>query len=133
MTVLYVEDEDDDVLFMKMAFKRLGIGMPLESVPNGKAAIDYLSKRPRPTLLLLDLNLPIVSGFEVLEWLRRQPALETLPVVIFSSSGRAEDRERAAALRADDYVLKPTSGSMFRDVLRDVQARWLPKGPGESE
>jgi CheY-like chemotaxis protein len=132
--VLYVEDEEDDVLFMSLAFKKLSGAARLESARDGRAAIDYLQgappyddrdRHPLPTVILLDLNLPLVSGFDVLKWIRQQAALSTVPVVIFSSSGRLEDRERALDLRADDYLLKPVSGLEFREVVRGFLARWL--------
>ncbi len=77
-TVLYVEDEEGDLFFMQAAFRKAGIGQALRSVGNGREAIDYLAgsgpyadreRHPLPTMVLLDLNLPLISGFEVLEWL----------------------------------------------------------------
>lgn len=131
--VLYVEDEADDVLFMRLACRNSG--WALEAVENGRQAIAYLSgeppyadreRHPLPALVLLDLNLPLVSGFDVLRWVREQPAFRELPVVIFSSSGRAEDRARAAALGADDYLLKPSSGDLFREAVDALQRRGRP-------
>jgi CheY-like chemotaxis protein len=71
--VLYVEDEEYDVLFMRRAFEKAGGGHDLHVVIDGQKAIDYLSdaSQPRPDLVLLDLNLPLISGFEVLDWMRR--------------------------------------------------------------
>jgi CheY-like chemotaxis protein len=133
-SLLYIEDEENDVFFMKMAFERTGLAHTLHSVSNGKEAIAYLaghgpysdrSRYPLPAVILLDLNLPLISGFEVLQWLRQQPHLERLPVVVFSSSGRPEDMKKAQELGANDYLLKPTSGMGFSDVARRMQERWL--------
>lgn len=133
-TVLYVEDEADDVLFMRVAFQRLGAAVDLRSVEDGGRAMAYLggespfadrTQYPQPDVLLLDLNLPLHSGFEVLQWLRDQPALAQLPVVIFSSSGRPEDRARAQELGASDYLLKPSSGLDFVQVAKHLQDIWL--------
>lgn len=132
--VLYVEDEENDVLFMRAAFRRQGIDVPLQTVPNGQEAISYLAgdppfadrqQHPFPAVVLLDVNLPLRSGFEVLHWIRQQPQLEALKVVMFSSSGRPEDRQRATELGATDYALKPSSGMQFSEVARTLVSKWL--------
>lgn len=132
--VLYVEDEADDVLFMQAAFRRIGLQAPLHAVTDGQQAIAYLAgegayadrgAHPLPALVLLDLNLPLQSGFEVLRWIRGEPRFASLPVVVFSSSGRPEDRQRAAELGASDYALKPSSGMQFSEVVEQVRAAWL--------
>ncbi len=123
--LLYVENEDDDVFFMRNAFNRLGIAGYFHAVSDGDQAISYLAGlppyddrelHPIPSMVLLDLNLPVRSGFAVLEWLRSQPHFRTLPVVVFSSSGRLEDRQRAEQLGASDYLLKPNSGAQFIEL-----------------
>lgn len=130
-TLLYVEDEDNDVLFMRRALERAGVSVDLQTVCDGDKALAWLSAqepygaRSLPSLVLLDLNLPARSGFEVLEWLRCQPPLRHIPVVIFSSSGRPEDREKARLLGASDYILKPTSTLRLVDIARDLNTRWL--------
>jgi CheY-like chemotaxis protein len=122
--VLYVEDEEDDIFFMRRAFAKAGCADAFHAVKDGKRAITYLSGEngecPSPQVILLDLNLPLVSGFEVLEWIRRQPHFQSLPVIIFSSSGRPEDRSRAEALGANDYLLKPASAEDFVSVASDI-------------
>jgi CheY-like chemotaxis protein len=132
--ILYVEDEPDDVFFMRDAFRRLGVESGFDAVEDGGRAIAYLSGRtpyedrvqhPLPACVLLDVNLPVRSGFEVLAWLREQPEMARLPVVIFSSSGRLEDRQRAEQLGATDYILKPTSGREFMQAARRVVGTWL--------
>lgn len=134
--VLYVEDEEDDVFFMRNAFSKLGVQDRFYAVQDGGRAILYLAgqepytdreRHPLPSFVLLDLNLPVRSGFEVLEWLRSQPQFKSLPVVIFSSSGRLEDRQRAEQLGATEYLLKPTSGSQFLDMARQLAETWLGK------
>jgi CheY-like chemotaxis protein len=132
--ILYVEDEEDDVFFMKDAFRRVGPVVSFHAVEDGERAIAYLAgsppymdrgEHPLPACVLLDLNLPIRSGFEVLEWLRGQPQFQQLPVVVFSSSGRPEDRQRAQQLGATDYLLKPASGREFVDTARRLSERWF--------
>lgn len=129
--LLYVEDEENDVFFMRRAIERAGVVVDFQSVCDGDKAVAYLAGespyagRRLPRLVLLDLNLPLRSGFEVLEWLRGRPELSDIHVVVFSSSGRPEDRERARLLSADDYILKPTSGSAKMDIARELWRRWL--------
>lgn len=133
-TVLYVENEENDVLFMRRAFKQAGLIESLRAVPSSREAMDYLSGRapfqnrglhPFPALLLMDLSLPSISGFDLLRWVRAQPQLQELIVVVFSSSARPEDLKRARELGANDYFQKPTSGSQFVEVVRGLQQKWL--------
>lgn len=133
-SLLYVEDEQDDVFFMADAFRRLQPPVSFHTVEDGERAISYLAghppyadrvQNPLPVCVLLDLNLPIRSGFEVLIWLRGQPQFKELPVVVFSSSGRPEDRRRAESLGATDYVLKPASGREFLATAHRLADRWL--------
>ena len=133
--LLYVEDEENDVFFLRRALVRAEVTVRLTAVSDGEKAIASLAGRPPhegrelPRLVLLDLNLPARSGFEVLEWLRRDSGLPPLHVVVFSSSGRPEDREKARRLGASDYVLKPTSSRQFVEVVRELRDRWLaPEG-----
>lgn len=132
--ILYVEDDENDALFMRRAFRHAGLEESLRVVDDGQVALDYLSgsgefaKRlthPLPSVVLLDLNLPTVSGFQVLKWIRQQSAFQNLPVVIFSSSSRAEDRLQAKQLGASDYLEKPGSGLDFGVILEGLKRRWL--------
>jgi two-component system response regulator len=128
--VLYVEDEEYDVLFMRRAFTKASIAQELHVVDDGQKAIDYLQTVQAeasglPALVLLDLNLPLISGFEVLRWIRSQQAFSTMPSVIFSSSARPEDRARATLLGANDYIQKPASALDFVSVAQVLQTRWL--------
>ena len=133
-TVLYVEDEESDRLFMEMAFERAGLQGQLRAVGNGGEALDYLAGRgayadrgryPLPLVVLLDLNLPRVSGFEVLTWVRSRPELASLPVLVFSSSLREQDQLKARELGATEYVEKPHSGLKFQEVVERLKERWL--------
>ena len=132
--VLYVEDEEIDRFFMTRAFETEAFGASLRLVNDGQAAIDYLSgsgdyadrvRYPLPAMVLLDLNMPGVHGFEVLKWIRTQRAHSALPVVIFSSSDREDDQARARLLGANGFVKKPNSGLSFQDVARKLKEQWL--------
>lgn len=135
-----MEDEENDLLFMEVAFRKAGLNHQLYSVRNGQEAVEYLSGvkafanrslHPLPSLLLLDLNLPLLSGFEVLAWVRQQSAFQSLPVVVFSSSPRPEDQQKALALGANGYLQKPISGLKFAEVLEYLR-HYRPNrtGPG---
>jgi PAS domain S-box-containing protein len=133
-TVLYVEDEEGDALFMKMAFAKKGLETALRLVGDGRAALQYLSgagqyadrkEYPLPAVVLLDLNLPQVHGFEVLKWMRERPDFAGTPVVVFSSSEREEDKVKARELGANEFVVKPNSGMAFGSVVEGLRENWL--------
>ena len=133
-TVLYVEDEETDVLLLQQVFRRAGISNPLKTVKDGKAARDYLAGKeayedrqayPLPGLVLLDLNLPYWSGFEVLEWIRQQPQLRWLPVVVFTSSSRPDDVVRAYNAGANAYLVKPNSLAELTAQVLAVRDFWF--------
>jgi CheY-like chemotaxis protein len=132
--ILYAEDEEDDVFFLKRAFQMSGSAHTLKAVPDGEQALDYLAgkgsfadrtRHPLPALILLDINIPKISGFEVLEWLRQQPRLKSMPAVILTSSSRTEDRDKARLLGADDYLLKPSDPQKLVDIVKSLLERWL--------
>jgi len=132
--VLYAEDEADDVFFLERAFKIAGLPDMLTVVSDGEQAIEYLAGEgaftdralhPLPNLVLLDINMPKQSGLDVLAWLRSQPRFKSLPVVIFTSSSRPEDMEKARQLGADDYLLKPSNPGQLVELVRSLQERWL--------
>ena len=111
--------------------------MPLQFVDDGQEAIDYLSAappysnrfvHPLPTLLLLALRLAQRSGFEVLDWVRRQPELKKLQVVVFSVSKRPQDIERAYALGADAYLVKPEDVGELGQALECLKEHWFANG-----
>ena len=130
--VLYAEDEDNDAYLMQRAFAKAGVSNPLQVVVDGDEAIQYLSgtgefsdrtRYPLPCLLLLDLNLPRQSGLEVLEWVRSQPSLQSMPVVILTSSSQDRDIGSAYSLGANGYLVKPPSSEKLIELvtgLRDV-------------
>lgn len=132
--ILYVEDEETDVVLLQHVFAKAVINNPLRVAKDGKEAKDYLSgagrfenrmEYPLPALVLLDLNLPYWSGFQVLEWIRQQAHLRRLPVVVFTSSSRPDDIVRAYDVGANAYLVKPNAlGDLLAQVtsLRDF---WL--------
>ncbi len=113
--ILYIEDEDNDVLLLRLALKHAGVPNPLVTARDGEEGIDYLAgnqpfsdrtRYPLPCAVLLDLNMPRKSGFDVLGWIRRHPDFTALPVVMYSSSPHESDRAKALELGADEYIAK---------------------------
>ncbi len=133
-SILLVEDNPTDVLLVQRAFAKANIANPLQIARDGDAAVDYLSgagaygernRHPLPALVLLDLKLPRRSGSEVLEWLRAQPSLRRIPVVVLTSSSQRQDVDRAYDLGANSYLVKPVDFNDLQRMLRDVNAYWI--------
>ena len=132
--MLYVEDEKSDVLLLRVAFTRAGLTNPVHIAVDGAEAIDYLAgngafadrnQHPLPAFVLLDLNLPKKSGFEVLSWIRQQPQFASLPVVIYTSSVGLIDKDTAQLLGATDYFVKRSGVSHIAELVRSLAKRWL--------
>src|SRR3954468_11981344 len=109
--MLLAEDDPEDVFFFRRNLQKPGIQLPLIVVPNGQEAVEYLDGMgvynnretyPLPTLIVLDLKMPILNWFEVLEWIRLQPEICNLPLVVLSASELETDRERARSLGASE-------------------------------
>ena len=133
-SVLVVEDDPYDLKLILRAMEKARIANPVQTVDDGAAAIDYLAgvppyddrgKSPIPVLMLLDLKLPKKSGFEVLEWLRHQPKLKRLPVVLLTSSSENSDIAKAYDLGANSYLVKPVGTDALVDLLKTVELYWL--------
>jgi CheY-like chemotaxis protein len=132
--ILYAEDEENDVFFLKRALRISGSPCTLNAVPDGQRVIEYLTgvgefadrvRHPLPALILLDINMPRIGGLEVLRWIRQQPIFKSLPVLMFTSSTRNEDRDSARQLGADDYLLKPSDPLTLTEFVRTLHDRWL--------
>jgi len=121
--LLLVEDNPDDVLFLKRAFAAAGLQCTLDVAEDGQEAVEKLAAR-RPTHVLLDLKLPRRPGLEVLAWLRLQPALAGLPVIILTSSNVKSDADRARELGVDAFLVKPISTRELRSIVDLIAQRW---------
>jgi CheY-like chemotaxis protein len=132
--VLVADDDANDVFFLRRAFQKAGVTCPILDVPDGERAICYLrgsdgfadrTRFPIPSLLFLDLKMPKVSGFEVLEWLQKHDDLAMMKVVVLSSSNLPSDMQKARALGAHDYRVKPADIDDMIIMVKDVVSRWL--------
>lgn len=131
--ILLVEDDPDDVLLFCEAAKRTSIANPIDVAVNGEDAIAYCEAlrtaeatglRAPPVVICLDLKLPRKNGLEVLAWLRAEPGLRRIPVVVFSSSSQPSDVSRAYDLGANSYFVKPVSFEELKTVVQLLRVYW---------
>jgi len=129
--VLLVEDDDGDVLMTREAFEHYKIRNTLHVVSDGEQALAFVRRTgpfagaPRPGLILLDVNLPRVSGLEVLAELKRDPELLSIPVVMLTTSRAEEDILRSYQLHANAFVSKPVDFEQFVAAIRQIDEFFL--------
>jgi DNA-binding response OmpR family regulator len=133
-TILHVEDDENDRLLLAIAHQRANVPAHLIGVGDGEQAIAYLqgdgvysdrNRAPLPNLVLLDLKLPLKSGFDVLAWIRGRDILKDLPVIILSSSPHEIDKERALGGGANFYIVKPVSITAMVEIVKELYGSWL--------
>src|SRR5690349_6307541 len=132
--ILAAEDEESDRMILELGFQRAKLSHPLVIVRDGQEAVDYLSGKgryadrsahPLPALLILDLKMPRMNGFDVLRWLAEQAEFKQIPVVVLSSSGDELDVKKARQLGAREYFVKPHRLDELIKIAHQMQARWL--------
>ncbi len=132
--ILHAEDEPAHAAIVRIALQRNVGDVQLRQVEDGRAALDYLYRRegyadptvaPRPDLILLDLRMPHVSGLEVLAIVKKDPELQTIPVVVLTTSDVEEDRLAARACGVDGYVTKPVDFDKFITLIDTLCVTWL--------
>lgn len=137
--ILLVDDNDDDIVLLRDVFEQARLANVTHVVTDGEAAVAYLRREgeyrdaKRPGLVLLDINMPKKNGFEVLEEIRAEPELKTLPVVILTTSRREEDVVRSYASGACSFVSKPVEFEKLQQVAEELSIYWaavarVPKG-----
>jgi CheY-like chemotaxis protein len=127
-TILYADDDENDVRLMAIALQKRGLAAEMQAVSDGADALDYLRRsgafadRPPgdPKVVVLDLKMRMVDGFEALAQIRADPALAHIPVIILSSSALSKDVARCYELGANSYLTKPYSVGEFTDVVWEI-------------
>lgn len=128
--VLVVEDDDNHAEIMRRALRRSEIVGSSDRVSDGAEALAYLRRqrsfadRPRPDVVLLDLKLPKIDGHEVLSAIKQDPDLQSIPVVVLSTSDAEQDRAKAYDRHANSYLVKPFKYERFREMINDVCLYW---------
>lgn len=131
--ILLVEDDPNDVWLVKHAFQSASIGNPLRIVNDGQEAVDYLrgqgafsdrSAFPLPKLVLLDLKMPRLNGFDVIAWMRQHYPWKLTPIIILSSSALPQDVNRAYELGANAYMVKPADFRALERLFRTIADFW---------
>jgi CheY-like chemotaxis protein len=130
-TILVAEDDSNDVYLLKLAFLKAGLDVHFEFVGDGEQLIHYLeasnrtSKNPIPELLLLDIKMPKVNGFEALEWIRHQPGLKRMLIIMLTSSDEPRDINRAYDLGVNSYLVKPCGIEHLVGIAKYLYNYWM--------
>ena len=132
--ILLVEDRQDDILLVRRAFRKAGVPNPIEAVNDGEEAMAYLlgigqyadrARFPFPTLVLLDLKMMKMNGFETLRWIRSLPAFKSLRVIVLTSSEDIFDVNKAYELGANSFLVKPVDFEHFVQISQALKGYWL--------
>ncbi len=125
-TIFVAEDDEDDQFLLQTAFESTGVVCDLVFFTNGEELINQLAiVDHRPTLVLLDLNMPIMDGFQTLSHLRDQEAYRTMPVLVLTTSSQREDVTRAYSLGANSFITKPHQYADLTRTVQQLQQFWL--------
>jgi len=139
--ILLVEDSEDDVFLFERAMMKARVSLPVYHARDGQEALDYLQAGgkfvdrkafPLPSLIFLDLKIPLVHGFEVLRWVRSQPSFNHTPVVMLTASLEDKDRGRALQMGADEYLIKPPTQESLSRVFENGSVKIFPRQKGNA-
>jgi CheY-like chemotaxis protein len=131
---LYAEDDEDHAELMRRAFERAGMESELRMVPSAEEAIRYLSgtgpygdreKFPAPLMLMTDLKMPGKSGFQLMRWVREHPEHKRMPMVVLTSSRHDPDIQRAYAVGANSFLIKPPTVQKLTALIENLKSYWL--------
>jgi len=134
VSLLLIEDNPDHAELVRRCVADARPDTDVRHVSDGQDALDYLLRQgpwsdpetsPRPRLVLLDLRLPRVDGFEILRRVKQDPALQRVPIVVLSTSAAEGDIRKAYELRANSYIVKPADFQEFQRLMRDLGRYWL--------
>ncbi len=129
--ILLVEDNEGDVLLTKEAFEESKIDTMISVAKNGQEALDFLNKKgafsnaKRPDLIILDINIPIFNGHEVLERIKQDKKLKKIPVIILTTSSNQKDIDRAYENHCNTYIKKPLEMEEFIAAILKIEDFWL--------
>ena len=124
--ILVVDDSENDIALLRRAFDQEGVKNDVHVCKSGVEALDYLSHAsPLPRLMLLDINMPAMNGFEVLRRVKEHPQWRQIITVIFTTSMQPHDKARADELGADSFLTKPMNNDDLRMVVRHFLKEWL--------
>jgi CheY-like chemotaxis protein len=135
--ILVADDSEGDIIILRKAFEKAYVPNPLFGVKSGAEAISYLkgegrysnrNEFPLPDLMLLDLKMPGEDGFDVLTWIRQQPGLKSMRVVVLSASDHIRDVNKAYQLGANSFLVKPSDFENFVELARSISTNWLRHG-----
>ena len=124
--ILLVEDDEVDAMTVRRALKELHVSNPLARAENGEEALAYL-RRPGqvlPCIILLDLNMPVMGGIELLQFIKHDAALKRIPVVVLTTSDEQQDKVASFDLGVAGYIRKPVDYAQFVEAVRKVDAYW---------
>jgi CheY-like chemotaxis protein len=132
--ILMVDDDPEDVFLTEHAFRKGKLANNFRSVSNGQQLLDYLRNEgeytdmvahPRPHIVLLDINMPIMNGFEALTEVRRDPRISDIPIVIMTTSREHVDISRGYASGASSYISKPVTPQAMMEVVEVIEDYWF--------
>ena len=129
--ILLVEDNEGDVLLTLEAFEECRLKTKVSVARNGQEALDFLFKRgeftevDKPDLILLDINMPVFNGLEVLQKIKTEPKIKNIPVVMLTTSSNQNDVDKAYENNCNSYVKKPLNMSDFLDAIIKIEQFWL--------
>lgn len=124
--ILVVEDDDVDVMTIRRALKEIHVVNPVVRQENGEKAIEYLRDQGNspPCIILLDLNMPVMSGIEFLEVVKSDENLKRIPVIVLTTSSEQEDKVDSFNFSVAGYMAKPVDYRQFVDVMRSIDVYW---------
>ncbi|MBN2440552.1 MAG: response regulator [Spirochaetales bacterium] len=132
-TILLIEDNEDHIEHTLDALHEVGLVKDIKVVQDGEEAIQYLYREgkysnplnsPRPDLILLDVKLPKLNGFEILKRIKNDPDLRVIPVILLTTTGKKEDIDKGARLGTNDYIVKPVEYEIFIQKVKGLGKYW---------
>lgn len=131
MNILHVDDHEDQAVLVKAAFEVVGIEATIHHVDSGRNCLSFLRKEaaygsvPTPDLILLDINMPRMNGFQVLECLANDPAFKCIPVVVLTTSSSTADIRKSYALGCNSFITKPLDFDQLAKAMGQLGSYWF--------